>query len=704
MNVEQLRAVLKSPADIPGQAFAIVRSIARLKAIPEQTESAHELVLRALEHRNRFGASEPVLSALARSEGLFPYLQLETLGFKDSLAYEFHRPPHMRDEFVFHREQAEVYRRLLAGDNVILSAPTSFGKSRIIDALIASRHFNNVAIVVPTLALIDETRRRLSIYSDQYKIVTHLSQKPAARTIFVFTAERAVSYEFFGAVEFFVIDEFYKLDALEENSSRTVALNQAFYKLRKRGGQFYLLGPSIQRIPEGIESAFRCYFYPTTFTTVVSEQIRVPGRPKDDIERLVSLCKSLQDPTLIFCKSPARVNEVARALIGAGAASSQALKPAANWIAKHFHPDWVFRSALEHGIGMHHGKLPRSLAQYIVRMFNTLGLKFLICTSTLIEGVNTKAKNVIVFDNKIARKSIDFFTFNNIRGRSGRMFEHFVGRVYLFHEPPTAELPFVDFPLFSQDARVPDSLILQMDTEDLSAPARDRLRPYREQSVLPLAILQANSSIEPAAQLALARELQVIPRESLNKLSWKGLPTHASLVATCELMWKHIVQKKNVGGVFSAKQLAFKIARLRAEPDIRTRVLEELKPGQYAAENVDEAVERVLDFDRTWAGYEFPRYLAATSRIQEVILPERGVPAGEYSHFASLSESLFQPPVIAALDEYGVPIQIGRRIASALGALDNLDEALEQFANLDVANLNLDPFEVEIVLDAQRGL
>jgi hypothetical protein len=216
MNVADLRRVLRSPEEIPQQAFSLVREIARLNVDPDQAETAHEMILRALEHRQHFGPSEAVVSALARAVGLFPYLNPENLSLRDSIAYEFHRPPAMGEDFVFHREQAEVYRRLMAGESVILSAPTSFGKSRIIDALIAADRFANLVILVPTLALIDETRRRLASYSDRYKIVTHLTQKPGSRTIFVFTAERAVSYEAFERIEFFVIDEFYKIDAVEE--------------------------------------------------------------------------------------------------------------------------------------------------------------------------------------------------------------------------------------------------------------------------------------------------------------------------------------------------------------------------------------------------------------------------------------------------------------------------------------------------------
>lgn len=74
------------------------------------------------------------------------------------------------------------------------------------------------------------------------------------------------------------------------------------------------------------------------------------------------------------------------------------------------------------------------------------------------ELVNTAARNVVVVDNKISNKKCDFFTFNNIRGRSGRMWRHFIGHVYLFNDPPQSELEFVDVPVFTQNDSAPDAL------------------------------------------------------------------------------------------------------------------------------------------------------------------------------------------------------------------------------------------------------
>jgi len=705
MTVDELRAALASPEAIVEREFDIVKHVGLLVSDPEKSRIGRELVLRALENREEFRTTRPIIEALTRAVGLFPYNDPEQLDLRDRIAYEYHRPLNMDEDFVFHREQADVYQRLLAGDSVILSAPTSFGKSRIIDAMIAAGKFDQVAVIVPTLALIDETRRRLAQFSDRYKIVTHLSQRPGQRNIFVLTAERAVAYEHFPKIEFFVIDEFYKIDALDENDTRTVALNVAFQRLLKMGGQFYMLGPNVDKVAAGIEEKYRCYFYLTQFATVVAEHKDVGGKGAQ-LERLAALCCTLVEPTLIFCRSPARVNKVARVLLDYGAGIPvDSLAPAAEWAAKSYHPEWIWGRALVKGIGIHHGRLPRALAQYTVRVFNDLKLRFLICTSTLIEGVNTKAKNVVVLDHQIAKKQIDYFTFNNIKGRSGRMFEHFIGHVYLFGPPPEEQLPFVDFPLFSQNDRVPDSLIVQIEEGDLREDARERTKKWVEQDVLPVRLIRENATIDPSAQIALAMKLRGESGLASKMLAWNQIPSAEQLRYACQLIWQYLVDvRRSRGGVFSYKQLAFKIWQLRRVPSSAERIRQELRPGAYAAKSADEAVERVLQFERVWAGFELPRYLMALSRIQKHVLGSFGLATGDYRYLASQVECFFRNPVVAALDEYGIPLQVAERIQSVLGTTDDLDLALQNLKEANLAGLKLDEFERELLEDARQYL
>lgn len=701
MTINELRNVLATEALIEANPFKVLHDITSYVNNPETEDVGRELVLRALEKRNSFEGYEEILDSLTREVGLFPYLDYDTLSFKDSLAYGLHKPAQMDDTFVLHRAQAEIYRRLVGGENVILSAPTSFGKSRIIDALIASGKYANIAVVVPTIALIDETRRRLAAFKDRYKIVTQVSQEPGDRNIFVFTAERINAYEKLPRIDFFVVDEFYKIGALSEDESRTVALNQAFYRLHKGGGQFYMLGPNIRHIPDGLENKFRCFFYSTRFATVVSEVITVFDW-KDQIDRLVHLAEDMEDQTLIFCRSPKRVNEVVKALVDKEVCGHRVgFDDASDWMTEHFHPDWTFQRALKSGIGMHHGRLPRSLAQFSVRAFNEGRLKFLVCTSTLIEGVNTKAKNVVILDSKIGTTKYDFFTFNNIKGRSGRMFHHFVGRVYIFNAPPQEELPFVDFPMFTQDANAPDSLLIQLDVEDLKPKSVERLSEIYDQEILPVELIRKNSGIDPKAQVSLAEYLNGLGRDEAKRLSWTGIPDYDELAEVCDLIWNRLLSKRSRSGVYSAKQLAYKTNVLMHNRNTRARVEAELEPGQYRAETPDEAVERVLEFDRNWAGFELPRLVMALSRIQEYVFRRKFGISGNYSFFAVRLESLFRNPVAVALEEYGLPIQVTDKIEQIVKLSDDLDAALLEMKMLPAEQLNLNSFEAELLRDVQ---
>ena len=704
MNVNELRHTLSTEVMLENNPFGVLHEISSYVNRPESEEVGRELVLRALEKKDFFNGFYEILDSLTRQVGLFPYLDEESLSFRDLLAYEFHRPLEMGEDFVFHRSQAEVYRRLLDGENVIVSAPTSFGKSRVIDAMIASGKYNNIAVVVPTIALIDETRRRLSVYKDRYKIVTQVSQSPDERNIFVFTAERIIAYENLPKIEFFVIDEFYKIGGLKEDESRTIALNQAFYRLYKNGGQFYMLGPNIQHIPQGLEDKFRCFFYSTRFSTVVTEVIPIFDW-KDDIERLLSLAEDIEEQTLIYCRSPKRTNEVVRAMVEKDVCGhGNDFSDAAEWISDNFHPDWIFQKALNSGIGMHHGKLPRSLAQYSVRAFNEGKLKFLVCTSTLIEGVNTKAKNVIILDDIIGGQKYDYFTFNNIKGRSGRMFHHFIGKVFVFHQPPQEQLTFVDFPVYTQDQNTPESLLIQIDDEDLTQPSKDRLAEVYDQEILPISIIKRNSGIDPKAQVELAEILGNLAKSQAENLSWFGIPSFGQIYLTFGLLWKHILGNRARSGVYSSKQLAYKTIALIKNQNTRSRVEAELAKGLYQAKTADEAVERVLEFDRNWAGFELPRALMAMSLIQAHIFSTKYGLKGDYSFFAMRLESLFRNPVSTALEEYGLPIQVMDKIERIVKLSDEIDGAIEEIKMLPADQLGLDGFERELFIDTQSHL
>jgi len=194
-------------------AFQVLASIAHHGAFEDRNEARH-LLIRVLDRREEIATSlQNMLYALVRQHGLFPYMRdVVDLSVADRLAFEVHRPyPALSDDVVFHSQQAIVYERLLAGENVVLSAPTSFGKSLVIDAVLAARGFHNAAVVVPTIALMDECRRRLARLNNAYKIITHGTQRPADRNLYVMTQERLLEMRDLPPLDFFAIDEFYKL-------------------------------------------------------------------------------------------------------------------------------------------------------------------------------------------------------------------------------------------------------------------------------------------------------------------------------------------------------------------------------------------------------------------------------------------------------------------------------------------------------------
>ncbi len=239
-------------------AFIILQSMYHLANTNNiEDNSTQQLLLRILDRKEEFNSFSDALNGLVRHFGLYPYLDTDNITIKDAFVRELHRPSLLTENnsgnegIVFHKVQSEIFQHLINGENIILSAPTSFGKSTLIDSLIESQKFENIIIIVPTIALIDETRRRISSLKTEHKVITHASQEKFSKNIFVLTQERAIDFPDLPNFDLFILDEFYKLDP-REDSERAMTLNLAFYKLYKKSKQFYLLGPNINNIPNGL--------------------------------------------------------------------------------------------------------------------------------------------------------------------------------------------------------------------------------------------------------------------------------------------------------------------------------------------------------------------------------------------------------------------------------------------------------------------
>ena len=699
----QIRKVLRNEFTSDIDRFKIIKAIS---LYAQNNEIGQELILRLLSRKKDFEGYEEIVDSLVKRAGLYPYIGQEALSFNDSIAFEFHKPKGLADNIVFHHAQAEVFYSLMKGENIILSAPTSFGKSLIIDAVIASKKHNNIAVIVPTIALIDETRKRLSKYRDNYKIITHPSQSFDSQNILILTQERAITIIDDVHVDFFIIDEFYKLSPTKTNNQRAYILNHVFYQLVKQKAQFYLLGPNIEQITTELLSNVKFRFIKTDFKTVISERHKIEiGKDEKQIDKLIDLTSNLQEPTLIFCQSPASVNRVANKLLSNGDFESRTENyELAEWIKANYHEKWILASCLEKGIGLHHGKIPRSIAQKSIKLFNNGRINFLICTSTIIEGVNTKAKNVIIYDNKIASSKFDFFTYNNICGRSGRMFSHYIGNIYLFHEPPTPELPLVDFPIFSQNDEAPAELLINLEKKDIKKNSRKKLEKYYNQESLPVNILNENSFIELDYQIELAEFLRKRINKTAEHLTWKNIPSNYQLKVACVLIWNFFIRNnKRIYGVSSGRQLHFRINQFKKAGNLKSYI-DEFVGTKLDFEEINKQIELALDIQRHWINFQFPRYLRALNSISNFVLKEQLKDQGDFSNYASMVECYFTRPYVIPLDEYGLPFQISLKIGEQIELIDDIDDSLSTIKELNPENVELDPIEKEFIYELKEYL
>ncbi|WP_167647431.1 DEAD/DEAH box helicase [Mameliella alba] len=661
MTPEEIKDAISDDLDDGDEVFKLLRSIAYYFQSPDSdTATALDLIIRMLDRRDALDAclegASIMIDAILREAGLFPYIAKKS-SWRDQLATETMRVPGMKD-YVFHIEQALVFNKLTQGKSIILSAPTSFGKSLLIDALISQKRPSTVVAVVPTIALLDEFRRRMEKRFPAYQVITRTNEIPTQKlAIYIGTQERLLERERIEDIDLFVIDEFYKLD-LERSDERSLALNTILARYGKTAKQIYFLGPSIDEVPNATSFREDVEFLRTRYSPVTADIIdRTGGGPS--VEQLVKDLRSVRRTnSLIYVQSPPSASRLMEKLLGTRLARKRDFTAElSEWLADHFHPEWFLAKGVKRGIGMHHGRVPRSIAHLMISLFNDGDLAAIVCTSSMIEGINTAAENVFIYDRKINTSKLDRFTFDNIKGRAGRMFKHNIGKVFLYNPPPQPEQFEVHVPLFNPDEMMRPELLMQLEDDILSDPARRRKQAIVRSSELPPEVLArwAEFGVDELNSLAELVRQELSNEESL--LRWKGIPDFDEVESTFELPWSILRFSKH--GLRSARQVAHFANRLRVSASIR-EFMDGLVSGTGLAAQTE--IDRCFNFMRG-AEYSFPQVLRAFNDVVDAVI---GVGEVDYRVYAAQLQGLFIPGDLRALDEFGVPIPFIQRLASDL--------------------------------------
>lgn len=372
---------------------------------------------------------------------------------------------------VFTDIQYDLFSKLISSCEFSFSGPTSMGKSFVIKAFLRCAIQNtppeNFIILVPSRALINQYAIELKsemealLETNNYKIVTNsnIAELPIneqCNYVLILTPERLISYisqEKNPSIGFLFVDEAHKLAQTED--ARSITTYTSIEKTLKKYPdiKLYFASPNVSN-PEILLSMFRNGKAENTFKTQetpVAQNLYFI----DLLEKELSYClndefipinhpvladiSSINDvllrfgqrSNLIYCNAKSKAISYAKELAATIECSdNKALKRAASIIRAYIHPDYYLADLVQKEIAYHFGNMPQLIRNLIEDLYRDDHLKYIFCTSTLLEGVNMPTQNLFILDDKKAKKILRPIDFWNLAGRAGRLAKELQGNVF----------------------------------------------------------------------------------------------------------------------------------------------------------------------------------------------------------------------------------------------------------------------------------
>lgn len=424
---------------------------------------------------------------LAEERGLISKDYVDRLPFallQDAVKRDIENTVYLFDEefLTVNSFQREFWKQ--ANDNTWLSvsAPTSAGKSFIIEQwIVYYLHYNpnaTIVYIVPTRALISQVQRELERTFAKYRfkkyMVSTLPMQSAIKdnvaNILVYTQERfqILLSDNNSHIDLLIIDEAHKLGdnyrgVLLQHAVDTAVTNnpscKVIYASPMTSNPEILLDDSPDDINK-LAMSSEC-------TTVTQNLIWIspkPDKPKEWSLSLITATDNHSIGDIILSESPNTVLKkralIAYSICGLtsgnviyanGAADAEKIakllfslipdqesvydikeiKDLIELTKKVIHKEYLLSMYLRKRIAFHYGNIPLIIRNEIERLFDKGLIKYLICTSTLVEGVNLPCRNLFLHGPQKGRNNpMNETDFWNLAGRAGRWGREFQGNIF----------------------------------------------------------------------------------------------------------------------------------------------------------------------------------------------------------------------------------------------------------------------------------